>query len=298
MTNPDELDKAYHISKNKRPGGLMVKFIDALPLNLKPDTDYSYFRSAYELSGYGMNIGIVIKNLFEKDINRDYYIERHKSKDKRILSIDEYETALFCKKELINNPTTKDYFTGKKIVKFQVPIYWNWSTWGNNPNVSMMNSKGMLDMLVIDPEEKSLQVIDLKTITKSASTFPNSFVAYGYYIQAYFYWYAVQELIAGRGVSPAFSSTQLEQLKEYTVKPPLFIVVPKVEGSRALVYSLSDNDMQALYLGTSSFEGVKSLLNRWQFHNASGEWEFPMEVYKNKGTVPLKIASFTKPYDL
>lgn len=290
MTSPELLDSTFYISKGERPKGLMAKFIDALPSNLTRSTHEAAYTDAYLKSGYSTKIQYIIKNLWEKPINADYYYAKHEAKGKKVLSLDEYETALLCKKELVTNPCTKDYFVGKRKVYYQVPIYFGVE--GTPTEISLKGDfnrcKGMLDLLVIDHEEKTIQIADLKTIARSAFDFPSSFIKYGYYIQAWFYWHAVEELIAGRAVSPAFSSTQLEFLKEYTVKPPIFIVVPKVEGS-AIVFSLSMQDMTKIWQGTGTFEGVRDLLSRWQFHNMTDQWEFPREVYMNNGTIPLKI---------
>lgn len=290
MTSPELLDSTFYIAKGERPKGLMAKFIDALPVKARGALTIEDCADAYIKSGYTTKIQYIFKNLTDKPVNWDYYIARQDAKGKKVLSLDEYETALLCKKELITNPCTKDYFVGKKKVYYQVPIYFSVE---NTPTeISLKGDfnqcKGMLDLLVIDHEEKTIQIADLKTIARSAFDFPNSFIKYGYYIQAWFYYHAVRELIAGRAVSPAFSSTQLEFLAEYTVKPPLFIVVPKVEGS-AVVFSMSDADMEKVWMGTPNFEGVKDLLSRWQFHNMTGQWEFPREVYMNNGTMPLKI---------
>ena len=260
----------------------MAKFIDALPLDLTANHDKSYFQRAYDDSGYGMAITNVMRNLWSKPAHVDYYKERSKAKNKKILTAEEYQTALVCKKELLSNPCTKDYFARGKKVLFQVPIYWQMGD-------TFFNCKGMLDMLVINDAEQTIEIIDIKTIRKSAHEFKGSFINYGYYIQAYFYWYAVKELLAGRAVSPAFSSNLLQKVKDYTVKAPLFMVVPKVEGNRALLYSLSDIDMQKLWEGTQSFEGVGGLLSRWEFHSTTREWEFPREVYLNSGKIPLQI---------
>lgn len=185
----------------------------------------------------------------------------------------------------MSNPCTKDYFARGKKVLFQVPIYWVFG----GVMFSDIKCKGMLDMLVINDAEQTIEIIDIKTIRKSAHEFKSSFINYGYYIQAYFYWYAVKELLAGRAVSPAFSSNLLQKIKDYTVKAPLFMVVPKVEGNRALLYSLSDIDLIDLWKGTEKFEGVENLLSRWEFHSNTREWEFPREVYLNNGKIPLQI---------
>lgn len=290
MTSPELLDSTYYISKSKRPGGLMAKFIDALPLKSRGVLTPEDCAEAYHTSGYTTKLHTVIKNLREKPVNWDYYIARHDAKGKKVLSIEEYETALLCKKELVTNPCTKDYFVGKRKVYYQIPIYFsvNGIEGLAGTSESWNKCKGMLDLLVIDHEEKTIQIADLKTIARSAFDFPSSFIKYGYYIQAWFYYHAVKELIAGRAVSPAFSSTQLEFLSEYTVKPPIFIVVPKTEGS-AIIFSLTQSDMIKIWQGTSNFEGVKDLLSRWQFHNMTSQWEFPREVYMNNGTIPLKI---------
>lgn len=291
MTSPELLDSTFYIAKGERPKGLMAKFIDTLPFGLKKDSDYEAYSEAYRASGYTTKVQYVVKNMWEKPVNVDYYNARYQAKGKKVLSLDEYETALLCKKELVTNPCTKDYFVGKRKVYYQVPIYFTVDVacgFHTEYTESWNKCKGMLDLLVIDHEEKTIQIADLKTIARSAFDFPSSFIKYGYYIQAWFYYHAVKELIAGRAVSPAFSSTQLEFLEGYTVKPPLFIVVPKVEGS-AVVFSMSDADMEKVWTGTPNFEGVKDLLSRWQFHNMTDQWEFPREVYMNNGTIPLKI---------
>ena len=191
---------------------------------------------------------------------------------------------MLCKKELLSNPLTRAYFNRSKYeVIFQIPIYFYWQ----RPE-DIILSKGMIDFVAIDHESKEIHVIDLKSTAKPAFNFPSSFLTYGYHVQACFYDHAFKELLAGRAVSPTFSSSLIARIKDYTVKAPKFMVVPKIEGKRALMFSLSDEDMGRIWAGTDTFEGVDSLLDRWSFHTQIGEWEFPKEVYQYQA-IPLKF---------
>lgn len=281
LTDPDRFDSTFHVASSVRPKGYMCKFIDALPLNLTKNSSTELYKQAYSTSGYSQSINTVVKNLWSITKNFDYYLSRIAAGEKTVLSVEEYEIVALCKKELLTNPFTQDYFLSKKYKPyFQVPFYFE---------LEGVKCKGMLDLLVFDHKEKTIKVIDLKTSAKPAHDFPFYFCKYGYHVQAYFYWYAVKEWLQGNAECDSLTEEFRLKVKDYTLQAPEFMVVSKIEGERALNFGLKLDDMQVIWQGGDKQEGVKRLMERWVWHTTVDMWEFPLEVYQNDGKIPLNM---------
>lgn len=138
-----------------------------------------------------------------------YYGSLIESMGKQILSLDEFEIINSIVDSILADETCGKYFKVpdedknldvyfQKIIEFEimgVPYH------------------ALLDMLVINHQSKTLQVIDIKTLADYTMMFPTSMRKRRYDFQVYFYTLAV-----------AYMVNRISAFKDYTILEPAFIV--------------------------------------------------------------------------
>jgi hypothetical protein len=268
----------------------MGKFIESLPLNLDPELDeIPFYEEAYLKSGFKIPIEQVIKKFKTSTTHKEYFRARQEAQGRKVLSVDEYETVMFCKKELLNNPFTYKYFTPSRNTQifFQVPIYFS---------AKGVEMKGMLDGILVDHDAKTVQPFDLKTTGKGTWTFTSEYISNSYFLQAAIYQTAFQMLLSDIAYTshPRLVGMTLELIKTYTPLNMQFVVVPKVTTEGARIFQCTDHDLERGIVGgklkTGRFiEGMDNLLDRFIWHTQNNKWDFPMEVYVNSGITTLDV---------
>ena len=99
-------------------------------------------------------------------------------------------------------------------------------------NIDNIDYKCMIDAIYVNHNDKTIQLIDLKTTSKHIWEFPNSFMFYNYWIQANLYRDIVQENIA--------------EFDNYTILPYQFVVVNAIEEEPCIVYSFNYSTPQGV----------------------------------------------------
>jgi len=139
-----------------------------------------------------------------------YKVVKNTPPELTILSKDEHAIVQKCVELIAANPYTTRYFSRPSVgteVLHQVDIYYTYR--GHS-------FKALLDGILVDHENKTIEPFDLKTTGKSVYEFVNSYVNYGYFRQCALYEYAIQQ-----PESPVFDLIQAGyQIKDFT-----FIVV-------------------------------------------------------------------------
>jgi hypothetical protein len=122
--------------------------------------------------------------------------------------------------------------------------------------------KSMMDKMIIDHENKTIEVYDLKC-TWSVENFLEEYYLYRRaYIQAFLYYTATLH----------FKNSILE-IKDYYVHPPRFIVCDSTNYYNPLIYKLSTGDLLNAYEGFTyknrEYRGVGSLIKdlKWAIEN-------------------------------
>lgn len=122
-----------------------------------------------------------------------------KVKGKKLIFSDDALKCTEITDMLWNNPDTAWLFeksTDLVEIKYQYPIYWD---------VHSVPKKGLLDILVINHETKTISIYDLKT-SSDASKFANSYYEYGYFLQKYWYTEGIKAMI-NKGLLPDYTIT-------------------------------------------------------------------------------------------
>ena len=100
---------------------------------------------------------------------KDYWDDLIKSEGRQILSLEQFEKIKTISDNIINHPYTEKYFQDAEHLDifYQLPLQFVYE------NVSC---KSLLDMVIVNHHNKTIQPIDIKTMGDYASNFPISFM--------------------------------------------------------------------------------------------------------------------------
>lgn len=169
----------------------------------------------------------------------DYFDELCISHGKQILGVEEHEIISNIVKSLKDSEVTKHYFpeeTPQGIdIYYQYPIYFNHMG---------IACKALLDIIYVNHNNKTIELVDLKTFGNYTIEFPYQAVRLRYDIQAAFYDFA-------------FNCHDMNSMNDYEIKPFTFVVEStKVQGN-PIIY-ISDDEF--LNMGTNGRpEGTSEL---------------------------------------
>lgn len=111
-----------------------------------------------------------------------YNTSRHS--DKTIISTETYSDVLKCVTALKESPATSGYFAENDPLS-PVRRYYQLKFKGSHDGVTY---RGMMDLLIVDYENKVIYPCDLKTSSHTEWDFEDSFIQWGYNWQARLYW--------------------------------------------------------------------------------------------------------------
>lgn len=281
LTSPERWEDDFEVVDAVKPYGLMGKFIDNLPSGLVRDSELDLYQEAYDKSGYKMKLEKVVEKFWENEEARAYYIlTRDINEDKVILSRDEYDSVIKSKDLIMANQFLYGYFFTTNIyteLMHQVPIYFKYKD---------EDCKALLDGILINHKDKTIQPFDLKTTGKSVYEFPQSYLQFGYYRQCAFY-----ELALKTEESPI----KVFLDKGYKLLDFIFIVVEsKVSSSHpAIIYKTNEFDRQCGitggYRNRKLYKGIDQLIDEYKFHRDNDYWDLPKDLLDTRGMINLEI---------
>lgn len=157
---------------------------------------------------------------------------------------------------LFNDEHTVFGNSDKLFIQNEFSIYWTY------PNG--LKCKSMLDRLVIDYENKKVQLVDLKT-SAHIYTFKEKVDEYSYHRQLAFYWMAIHWY---------FKNTLKISLDDWT-KETYIVTVGTTIPYEVKVFNITDKKLD---------EGATEIINlmdtlKWHFDNDA--WNFDMKYYDN-----------------
>jgi hypothetical protein len=219
---------------------------------------------------------------FKKYGGVDYLKEQIESENKHVVDSQLYNKARDATMTLKTHPFTRDYFTSNsKEVQFQVPIVWDPSEWDDD--IKWM-AKSLLDIVLIDHEERTVTPVDLKTTSRSVYKFPNAFLRWRYYLQASYYWHGLYQRVKSH-----------DEISDYVVKPFEFVVISQKDVQHPLVYTTTENtllkgrDGGHLERWNTDVRGWTQLIKDLKWHEKEGKWNYSREIYENNGQIELDV---------
>jgi len=273
LTEPNEFLNRYAVAQTPPPSGMMGEFVRIYLYECAQNTEEQTARIiAYKDSGFKLKYESVIKK-FEAPEIQDYLKFLEETQGKTVLSLDEFQEANNMKAAVMQSPATGKYFLDIEAVETMYQVEINFKHKG-------YDVIGILDMVKIDHDAKTITPIDIKSTGKSISSFKSSYLKYGYYRQGALYTLACMSHFK-----------DLIQVG-YVVQPFRFIVAETASFNPPMVFKMSDNDIGVgLEGGTSSngyhYSGINQLIDRLKWHQENDLWDFPKEVYESDDSFVL-----------
>lgn len=217
------------------------------------------------------------KKLLEKIDNNfiNHLLEYNISQGKTIITSKDYLDAQYQIKVLKENKFTKKYFDNADIKKsqvlFQTAILYK---------IDTDDFKSLLDIILIDHENRVIRAVDLKTGAIPRKYFKLEFFKRRYDIQAALYTKALEEYMVRHN------------LKDYKLLNPLYIYAPRFEQDSPLVFQISEEVIKASFTGFITptgrrYKGIYELTEEMNWVKELGVENYTMEEYNSDGELMI-----------
>ena len=196
-----------------------------------------------------------------------YWEDLKLGEGKVILSAEEDSLISQIVMSIKTNPTTAQYFeveNGDEIM-YQVPIFFT---------IEGVECKGLLDMVVINHEDKIIEPIDIKTLGDNTLNFPKALKQRRYDIQGAFYIEGLKQAYPGYDILP------FKFIVESTINPgqPLVYTMDETlleigkSGREAFrLKGISDSSLLEKYYGViEPIEGYLQLIEKYKWYMENG----------------------------
>ena len=281
LTGSESFYNRYRLVNHTRPAGMMGEFVDYL-LELVKDKDITnipvadweiMFLDAHAHVGYKTKAETVIKNFETKPEIQGYFNEQLGADDRLPISAEEDQIVSRIVDALQNGEATKKWIiempADPQIDVFdQLEIEWKYRGY---------EAVSHLDKVLVNHHAQTIHPMDLKTTGKSAYSFPQSVLKYGYFRQAAFYMRALESWKQQQ-------DTYSKKIKDYKIDSFRFIVAETACYTPPLVYKCTDNDivvgLHGGYLHGSNryIKGVNDLISDLKWHQHHNKWDMRKEV--------------------
>lgn len=279
-------DKFYLSGIKKAPTGLMADFVEALYKRTSEATNEAgevtkdfkeIAKQAHIDSGFKIGLEAVLGKFIGSDAEIFYKeIREVRTKGLTVVTEDDITNGEKIVNELRSNDTTgpilnlvnSDRYT--IFVQKQVEEY----------EVDGLPLKSMMDLVIIDHKEKTIQVYDLKCSWSVEGFYKEYYLYRRAYIQAYVYKEAAYKIKEDMG------------LEYYKVLNPCFIVCDSINYYSPLIYTLDGDDMDDAYNGFThegrKYPGVKEIIEDLKWAKKSDKWNISRTNFLNGGIVNIK----------
>lgn len=144
--------------------------------------------------------------------------------------------------------------------------------------------RGIIDMVLIDHENKTIRLVDLKTGQPQSSEFVTSLIKFKYYFQEAIYMKAIGQIKEELNIT------------DYTELPFQFLYIGRSE-QMPLVYTVTEKWHQAALKGFTTsggyrYKGLDETLDEIVWHFKNKEFVLTKNVSENKGIIDLNDEFF------
>lgn len=241
LTCPEEFDTRFYVSTLlSKPSDTMISIIRYIFDTFKDRYPDKFISSTFVgMASLPEFKAIIIESLDAHEYQKNwktetrinkvlehhaYWAELVDSDNKTILSQEDMSTITQVEMSLKSNPLCAHLFqTPRQGIEifYQFPIFFEYE--GHD-------CKGLLDIVVINHKERTIQIIDVKTLSRDTLYFPYQYKKFRYDIQGAFYYV---------GILKMFSN--LDTLKDYKVEKPQFLVESTIKPGTPLIYTMESS---------------------------------------------------------
>ena len=288
LLEPEEFDGRFYLSVcSKAPTGLMLDFVNALSKHTMESTDVDtgtvtrtfeqIAQDAYVDSGFKIKFEAVLTKFIGSDAEI-YYKEMREvqAKGLTVVTTEDIANADKTVNELKTNFVTSQVINLVNSVRYTVLNQFQVEGYSVDGHLF----KSMMDKIVIDHNERTIQVYDLKCVWAVENFYEEYYLYRRSYIQALLYYKA------------AISLTLQDEYRGYRVEHPKFIVCDSTNYFNPLIYTMTDVDMMDAYNGFEHkgrvYPGVNSLIQNLDWAIANDIWNISKENYINNGVVNIR----------
>jgi hypothetical protein len=289
LLEPEEFDNRFYMSTcMSAPTEKMLEFVEALCKHTLAATDEfgnisrsfeEIAKDAYTDSGYKLKFEAVIGKFQGSDAEL-YYNELRivKGKGLTIVTTQDVTNAENIVQELKTNFVTADIVNMVESARYSILNQFQIEGYTVNDHLF----KSMMDKIVVDHNERTIQVYDLKC-TWSVENFYEEYYLYRRaYIQAYLYYAALITLV----------NNPEHEWYGYVVNQPRFIVCDSTNYISPLIYTLTDSDLMDAYTGFyhkgKFYPGVDKLIKDLKWAIDNDMWNMSRENYLANGLINIK----------
>jgi hypothetical protein len=287
LMEPELFDEKFFPSVcESAPTGLMLDFVEALYKHMKAATNAlgeitrefaDVSQDAYKDSGFKIKYEAVMAKFMGSEA--EVYFDEImivRTKGMTVVSIQDVTNSENIVTELRNNPITASIVNQTNTYK--VDVYNQLQV--EDYQVHGHKFKSMMDKVIIDHENKIIQVYDLKCTWSVEGFYKEYYLYRRAYIQAFLYWHAAHYHFKGL-VDDG-----------YTVAYPRFIVCDSTNYFSPLVYTLDTEDMENARDGFEhkgyKYPGVLSIIDDLKWAIDNDVWNISRINHLNNGIVNIK----------
>lgn len=283
LLEPESFDDRFYMSTcSSVPTDMMMKFVEGLyncSVHMEKPSFEQMSKVAYENSGYKISYERVIKSFVGSEAE-DYYneIKAVRAKNLTIVTIEDMTAAERIVDELKTNFVTSHIINLESDDRFEVLNQFQ----ALDYELDDWKFKSMMDKVIVDHVEKTIQIYDLKCTWSVDNFFIEYYLYRKSYIQAYLYYSAWINITQDEN-SPYYG---------YDVNIPKFIVCDSINYMNPLIYELNEDDLFDAYNGFEHkgrhYFGVKEIIKDLKFAIHNNIWNMSRKNYESKGVVLLK----------
>lgn len=289
LFEPELFDEKFYMSTCvSEPTAMMLDFVEALYKHTAEATNEEgeinktfeeISRLAYEDSGYKIKYEAVMAKFSGSDAEIYYdEIRTVRSRNLTVVTAQDVTNAENIVEELKTNFVTKEIVnltSSKRYSVFpQLQI--------ENYHVQGHAFKSMLDLVVCDHDEKTIQPYDLKCTWSVENFFEDYYLYRRAYIQGYLYYHACR----------AMTLDEDSEMYGYTIKNIIFIVCDSTNYMNPLLYPMTEDDMKKAERGFDHkgrrYPGVSDIIDDLQWALENNIWKISHENYVSNGVAKLK----------
>lgn len=288
LMEADQFDNKFYLSSCANPPtAMMLDFVEALyKFSVEATNDKGVVgrsfeeisKDAYVESGYKITYDAVMKKFIGSDAEIYYNeIRSVRSKNLTVIGTQDVSNAERIVEELKNNEVTRGIVNLVNssrwtiLDQFQIQGY----------EVDGHLFKSMLDKVVVDHENKTIQPYDLKCTWSVDNFFEDYYLYRRAYIQGLLYWYACKSL----------TENKESEYYGYTVNNLQFIVCDSTNYMNPLIFAMSDTAMEDAYLGFEykgrTYPGVQNLIKDLEWALDKNVWNISRKNYETGGVVTI-----------